>query len=136
MVAEIDTAELTVSRHVTIETAFPEAYMNMPMAASTKAGRIFLAGNNTVYALDTDTLEPTMGWSTGSELSTIDDIRVSQDATELWVLTGRKVRIVNLSSMKVTHEIVAPLPGREPVFAKTDGGEGGFTDIGDFFCAC
>lgn len=137
MVAEIDPNEMTVTRTASFDGFLGNQSRRTPIAVSTEAGRLFIADPYVVFAIDTATLEPTLGWRLPTDGSvTIRDIRVSGDSSQLWVMAGREVHVIELSSMEAIRKITTPGPGDEGEFIDVDINGGKFDEIGSFICAC
>jgi DNA-binding beta-propeller fold protein YncE len=137
MVAEIDAGEMTVRRSAAFEGILGDRTARTPIAVSTEPGRLFVANAGVVFAIDTETLQPTSGWAlptAGTE--TIRDIRVSADSSQLWVMAGRDVHVIDLSSMESIHTIRAPSTAIEVEFIGVDTSGGKFDELGNFICAC
>jgi hypothetical protein len=116
----------------------PSSQERMPMAVSSHTGRLFVAGEATVFAYDLDTFVGDVAWiaSTGVP-EPIDDLRVSDDGKYLWVLTGRIVWWVDLADMTVERRVQVTLDTETgPAFADADANNERFESIENFVCAC
>jgi DNA-binding beta-propeller fold protein YncE len=136
LIAEIDPEEMVVTRSVKIASILGGT-QRVAMAASTEAGRLFLADDYAVYALDTDNLRPTLGWTIpAAGTHRIEDIRISDRADELWVLATNGVHIVDLGSMEVVEKAPPPLSDGSIGFVAREVRPTSFDEIANFVCAC
>lgn len=136
--AEIDPIDMVVTRTASIELLGNPAGRT-PIAVSRDAGRLFVSDGYNVFAIDTATLQPALGWRTTNQPvaePTISDIRISADGAELWVSMSDGIKVIAIDQMRAVRTISAPQPGGEIRFLDTPGLGQKFEELQNFFCAC
>ncbi len=135
IVAEIDTGKLEVTRSASIPLQVGGPSGKAPMAVSTEAGRLFITDGFTVFAVELETMNPTLGWNLSAPPpAEIIDIRISNDGRELWVLTQRQIHVVDLGEMAAVRKITVTADDGAFVDAEVPATK--FDDISKFVCVC